>query len=85
MIHPHVPELALPPGFERDRLCAMRALSHCSVIRVTVGKVPLGFRLLQQDSFVKASRVTGSEGIKADCRLTPAGAEEAAKVLQGPC
>lgn len=54
----------------RSRALALRALNDCGVIRVTLGKVPLGYRLLQQEGMVIAKPVEG-EPDKADCRLKP--------------
>lgn len=47
---------------------ARKALEHCGVIRVTLGQVPLGYRLLQREGAVSARRVPGLPD-KADVRL----------------
>ena len=52
----------------RARGLALRALNDCTVVRVTLGKVPLGYRLLQREGLVRATRVEGFPD-KADVRL----------------
>lgn len=64
--------ISLNSDQRRSRRLAFRALRDCEVVRVTLGKVPLGYRLLQRDGLVRAARVEG-EPEKADCRLTAAG------------
>jgi len=81
MIQPHVPELALPEGPARDRATALRALRNCGVIRVTIGAVPRGYRILQKDGLIYTR--AAEHGAKADCRLNEAG-HEAARGLKGP-
>jgi hypothetical protein len=84
VIRPHVPELGLPPGHERERLIALRALRNCGVIRVTLSKVPLGYRLLQKDGFLRAKGApeqAGGTGY-ADCRLTDDGHRLARQALK---
>lgn len=49
---------------------AQGALGTFGVIRVTLGKVPLGYRLLQKAGLVTARRVPGHPD-KADMRLKP--------------
>jgi hypothetical protein len=83
MIRPHVPELAMPDGPDRDRLLALRALQNCGVIRVKIGKVPRGYQLLAREKRVRASRVPG-DADRADCRLTETGLQMAAVALKGP-
>jgi hypothetical protein len=56
----------------RSRSLALRALRDCVIIRVTIGQVPLGYRLLQREGLVRATRVVDNPD-KADVRLTPAG------------
>lgn len=53
---------------ERAMALARKALEHCHVIRVTLGQVPLGYRLLQKAGLVSAKRVPGHPD-KADVRL----------------
>lgn len=52
----------------KARDLALKALTDCAVVRVTLGKVPLGYRLLQKEGLVRAVRVKG-EPDKADVRL----------------
>lgn len=82
MIRPHVPELGMPEGHDRARLCALRSLVNCGVVRVTFGSVPLGFRLLQMQGHLSTKRVVNAE--KADCRLTDQGMDYARQVLRPP-
>lgn len=53
---------------ERARGLALRALRDCHVIRVTLGQVPLGYRLLQREGLILATRVACHPD-KADVRL----------------
>ena len=53
---------------QKARDAALRALEDCTVVRVTLGKVPLGYKLLQLEGAVSARRVPGQPG-KADVRL----------------
>lgn len=50
---------------------ARAALETFTVIRVTLGQVPLGYRLLQKQGLVTAKRVPGLPD-KADVRLKEA-------------
>lgn len=90
MSAPHVPEIGLPPGPQRDRLMALRALRNCVVIRVQIGKVPPGFVILQKEGSMRATSVCGIDDLPAghrgfaDCRLTDAGLDRARKELK-PC
>lgn len=52
----------------KARDLARRALEDCHVVRVTLGQVPLGYRLLQREGLVSARRVPGHPD-KADVRL----------------
>lgn len=52
----------------RDR--CRRALGCFGVIRVTLGKVPLGYRILQREGLISAKAVPGQPD-KADVRLKP--------------
>lgn len=79
MARPGTPEIGMPEGPERDRLMALRSLRDCGVIRVTIGHVPRGYRILQKDGSIRATRVPGEQ---ADCRLTDEGVRLAATVLK---
>jgi hypothetical protein len=59
---------ALNDEQRKARDLARRALQDCGVVRVTLGQVPLGYRLLQRDGEVTAKRVPGQPD-KADVRL----------------
>lgn len=80
MIIAHVPELAMEEGPERDRRSALRAMRNCGVIRVQIGAVPRGYRILQRDGHCTAKRAP-IEGM-ADCRLTDEGRQLAARLLK---
>jgi hypothetical protein len=54
----------------KARAAALLALRHCGVIRVTLGQVPLGYRLLQQERLITARRAPDDPN-KADVRLRP--------------
>ncbi|MFL6864093.1 MAG: hypothetical protein ACJ8DZ_13950 [Allosphingosinicella sp.] len=86
MIHPHFPELGLPPGPERAKLCALRALRNCGEIRVTLGRIPDGFGQLQKAGLMSVRRVPFRVGVpdQADCRLTGPGVTAALTLLKGP-
>lgn len=51
----------------KARDLAKRALDDVTVVRVTLGKVPLGYRLLQKEGLLKTRRVPG-EPDKVDVR-----------------
>jgi hypothetical protein len=53
---------------DKARDAARQALQDCTVVRVTLGKVPLGYRLLQRDGEAMALRVPGQPD-KADVRF----------------
>lgn len=53
---------------QKARDLALRALKDCAVVRVTLGQVPLGYRLLQREGLVRATRVKDAPD-KADVRL----------------
>lgn len=80
MARPGVPEIALSDPRERARLLALRSLRNCGVIRVTMGEVPLGYRLLAQEQAVRATKTRNPN--KADCRLTDLGRDLARKLLK---
>lgn len=53
---------------QKARDLALKALETCTVIRVTLGQVPLGYRLLQKEGLVRAVRAKDDPN-KADVRL----------------
>jgi hypothetical protein len=81
MSRPGTPEIGMPEGMERDRLMALRSLRDCGVIRVAVGRVSRGYRILQKDGHLSAKAGRLGSGV-ADCRLTDAGSDLARRVLK---